>query len=244
MNITFERKPGTNSLSSTSFGPAFWFVIHYGLMYKPNITNTINSTDFFINLSFLIPCLECRFHYFKYMTKYKNDLAISSSSDKDLQLFFYNFHNNVNKRLNINEFVVIDDEYTIIKSYKSFLRKDSNITDLFYDVFWFVVFNGTLQYPLHPTNYVQDAMKSIIVNLGMLIPDKNIREHYNTCRLYTDLDFAVLSRENLFATWADIFSYLQVQSNVPLSFTSLQEFKNFYGYDTNGSNLIVTYRFN
>ena len=64
----------------------------------PSEPEKISAIKFIESLEYIIPCSECRIHYSNYIKNY--NLSDIVSAGQKLETWFFDFHNDVNKRLN------------------------------------------------------------------------------------------------------------------------------------------------
>ena len=70
--------------------------------------------------------------------------------------------------------------------------------EVFGPSFWFTLHNGSTSYPINPSQFVKLGMKNLLINLPLLIPCINCREHFYAFLRSSDIDSDVSSKENLF----------------------------------------------
>lgn len=93
-----------DTLDKKIWGPHYWFVIHcYAHHYSddPSEDEQEIAKLFLKILPFILPCGECSVHAVRYIRHFYsmiNDIVKTKQTLKD---FFYNFHNNVTKRISI-----------------------------------------------------------------------------------------------------------------------------------------------
>lgn len=82
------------------WGPKTWKLIHcVGQNYPSNPTSEDKKKfiDFFHLIPYILPCHKCQFHLLK---QYRDDSIYKYlGSKKNLNIWLYRLHNNVNKRL-------------------------------------------------------------------------------------------------------------------------------------------------
>jgi hypothetical protein len=89
------------NLEPEVWGPSYWTTLHYMSSSYDNTPNlNIKSTmkNFIYSLPVFLPCKECQDHAFAFIKLSNLDKAVENR--KELFIFFYTFHNEVNKRLN------------------------------------------------------------------------------------------------------------------------------------------------
>jgi hypothetical protein len=113
--------------------------------------------------------------------------------------------------------------------------------DIFGPALWFTLHNSAVVYPRKPTEYIRSGMKNILINLPLIIPCVNCKEHFYDFVHRADLDKAVSSRENLFSFWVDVHNYVNRRYRRPEM--SLVDAKRLYGFDTpeRGATMRITY---
>lgn len=117
---------------------------------------------------------------------------------------------------------------------------NTNEPDIFGPPFWFVLHNGIHSYPRRPTPYVKEGMKQLLINLPLIVPCLNCKEHFYDFLRKSNLDEAVSSRDALFTFFVNIHNY--VNKRYGKREMSIQEAKRLYGFDQlNGSIMRITY---
>ncbi|ABF82126.1 hypothetical protein MIV096R [Invertebrate iridescent virus 3] len=89
------------SIDPKLWGNAFWSTLHHvaaGYNDHPSLGARQVMTNFIQSIPVLLPCAECQDHAFDYIGRADLDRVVSSR--RQLFLFFFNFHNHVNARLN------------------------------------------------------------------------------------------------------------------------------------------------
>lgn len=100
IHMDISIQPFQNSYEPQAFGPAMWFTLHNGASAypeKPSLVVQNSMMQFLSNLHFMIPCLECREHYFQYVRN--TDLAAATRNREALFTYIVDMHNNVNFRI-------------------------------------------------------------------------------------------------------------------------------------------------
>ena len=114
-----------NSGNPEVWGPAFWFSLHNGAIKYPENPSPMwkeRMKNFIHAIPVMLPCETCADHATSYIeSQYKNIDNFISSRDS-LFLFFCEFHNYVNNRLN-------KKEITISEAYKLY-SNNFNVTKL------------------------------------------------------------------------------------------------------------------
>lgn len=88
------------NLEPVIWGPHYWATLHFiASTYDNNPNQSIKSTmkNFIQSLPVFLPCKECQDHAFEFIKKNNIDTVIQNR--KEVFTFFFNFHNEVNKRL-------------------------------------------------------------------------------------------------------------------------------------------------
>lgn len=83
------------------WGPSFWDTFHtIASTYDDNPSKSIQEAtkQFIQSIPIFLPCKECQDHAFAFIKKSNLNSVVSNKSA--MFLFFFNFHNEVNKRLN------------------------------------------------------------------------------------------------------------------------------------------------
>jgi hypothetical protein len=81
------------------WGPSFWFTLHNCANNYPVSANNIYkkySKGFIQGIPFMIPCKSCAEHAKYFIQKHNLDLICSGK--EEMFVFFWKFHNEVNKR--------------------------------------------------------------------------------------------------------------------------------------------------
>lgn len=88
------------NLEPNIWGPHYWATLHFiSSTYdnKPNQSIKLTMKNFIQSLPVFLPCKECQDHAFEFIKK--TDINTVIQSRKELFTFFFNFHNELNKRL-------------------------------------------------------------------------------------------------------------------------------------------------
>lgn len=121
----------------------------------------------------------------------------------------------------------------------SFVGKSSD-PNIFGPPFWFVLHNAANSYPNQPTQWIREGMKQLLINLPLLVPCINCKEHFYNLLRTTNLNTVVSSKENLFAFFVETHNY--VNRRYGKSEMTVNEAKELYGFDTPaGTNMRITY---
>lgn len=111
--------------------------------------------------------------------------------------------------------------------------------EIFGPSFWFTLHNGATNYANLPTDFVKNGMKSLLINLPLLVPCINCREHFYAFLTRCNLDLAVSSRDQLFEFFNDIHNYVNSRYGKPSM--SLEDAKRLYGFNNNGTLMKISY---
>jgi len=98
-----------SSYDPDAFGPAFWFTIHNATTTYPNRPKVFvqeGMKQLIANLPLLIPCVNCKEHFFSFLKGV--DLDCVTSSRENLFSFFVNVHNYINRRFKKREMSLSD----------------------------------------------------------------------------------------------------------------------------------------
>ncbi|MGL4356644.1 MAG: FAD-linked sulfhydryl oxidase [Aeromonas popoffii] len=112
---------------------------------------------------------------------------------------------------------------------------------IFGPAMWFTFHNGAVLYPKHPHPCTKYGMKQLLINMPLMIPCLNCKEHFYNFIRNADLDKAVSSRDELFKFWVDVHNYVNGRYGKPI--VSLEEAKQLYGFykPEVGSRIRITY---
>lgn len=87
--------------TNEAWGPIVWSILHslaekYGKLISPlyGLEETVYWTNLIKNTEHILPCKECRKHYKEYLS----NNPIQLKKENFVRLFFFNLHNDVNKR--------------------------------------------------------------------------------------------------------------------------------------------------
>ena len=83
------------------WGPGMWFFLHtvsFNYPEQPTYQQKRHYYDFFQNLYYILPCDECRQHYFTFLNQ--NPVTPFLDSKTSLVKWVIKLHNNVNKLTN------------------------------------------------------------------------------------------------------------------------------------------------
>lgn len=94
--------PSTHSsVSPRVWGRALWFSLHNGALNYPENPDEEKKQmmiNFILGLPIIIPCDMCKNHAYEYIQARKNTLHKVVENADNLFKFFWEFHNDVNKR--------------------------------------------------------------------------------------------------------------------------------------------------
>ncbi len=113
-NIAKEEK--INGLLPSCWGPPAWFFIH-SVAYSYNPSKKDAYYIFFKNLGNILPCQECKQHYYENFNE--ADLTYALESNEAMFRWSYDLHNKVNIKLgktDIPNFQNVLDKYNGYKS--------------------------------------------------------------------------------------------------------------------------------
>ena len=105
------------SSSPEIWGSKFWYVLHNGAVNYPiaaSITWQEKMIGFIKGIYVMLPCVSCSQHALSYIES--SDLSVVVKGRRELFTFFWEFHNDVNRR--INKKVVSFEEATKIWNLK------------------------------------------------------------------------------------------------------------------------------
>lgn len=87
-------------MNPKEWGPSGWFFLHSivsAYPEHPTESEKKHYESFFLSLGPVLPCILCRPHYMEYLQKHPLHKALDSRPA--LVQYFFQFHNNVNRRL-------------------------------------------------------------------------------------------------------------------------------------------------
>lgn len=101
-----------NPFNKDVWGPKLWEVMHTFSFSYPSSPSNIEKTaahNFYTSLGVLIPCKNCSQHCLQYVKHYPPKI----NSRDELVMWVFDFHNEVNKRLNkrIYTFEELQEKY-------------------------------------------------------------------------------------------------------------------------------------
>ena len=108
-NHTDKVKRNTFTNNPEVWGPELWNIIHsMSFMYpsQPSVEEQNNMYSAVKSLPTFLPCYSCKQHAGEYIknTIMSGELENAVKNSKNLFLYFFNFHNAVNKKLNKPQF--------------------------------------------------------------------------------------------------------------------------------------------
>ena len=89
------------SVSPRVWGRPLWFSLHYGALNYPHDVDDEKKQmmiNFILGLPMMIPCDMCKNHAHEYIQSRKHTLHNVVQNTHNLFTFFWEFHNDVNKR--------------------------------------------------------------------------------------------------------------------------------------------------
>lgn len=98
-----------NTKDPEVFGPALWFVLHNSAAHYPENASPIMASQmigFIKGLPAMIPCASCKEHATAHIEANVANLPTICSKRSNLEAFFVEFHNKVNKKLGKPMFTV------------------------------------------------------------------------------------------------------------------------------------------
>ena len=93
--------PSHTGVSPRVWGRALWFSLHNGALNYPENPDQEKKQmmiNFILGLPIMIPCDMCKNHAYEYIQSRKNTLHNVVENSQNLFQFFWEFHNDVNKR--------------------------------------------------------------------------------------------------------------------------------------------------
>ena len=97
-----SKNPNLPNNSPSVSGPPFWFTLHNGSAYLPEVLSPISAQrlrNFIDGIPEMHPCTKCSEHAREYIENHK-DRINQMKTGNDFFKFFVDFHNDVNRRLN------------------------------------------------------------------------------------------------------------------------------------------------
>lgn len=88
---------------SRVWGPRYWYVFHMGACAypeNPTFNERAEMKHYIQAVPLILPCSVCQQHAIKYLSVWSNSLDWVVSSRNNLFVFWWQFHNHVNKSLN------------------------------------------------------------------------------------------------------------------------------------------------
>jgi hypothetical protein len=89
------------ALDPSIWGSTYWKTFHfipYAYEDNPSVSVQTAMKNFILTIPLLLPCKSCQGHAYSFISATDVDAAVLNK--KSLAIFFFNFHNEVNKRLN------------------------------------------------------------------------------------------------------------------------------------------------
>ncbi len=132
-------------------------------------------------------------------------------------------------------------DMTIALSSRRLIAGSSFDPEIFGPSLWFILHNGITNYPIYPTAFVKCGMRDLLINIPLLIPCLNCREHFFTFLRASNIDDAVSSREKLFKFMVDAHNFVNLKYGKQTM--SLESAKSFYGFNDPGVGASVKIRY-
>ncbi len=101
--LTYEEKEHENTSAPDVFGPAFWFTLHNGASKYPLEASPFQiekMKGFIKGIPIMLPCEKCSSHAQTYIESKDDEFDDIVSGREKLFIFFWEFHNYVNRRYN------------------------------------------------------------------------------------------------------------------------------------------------
>ena len=98
---TTTTKPSHSNVSPQVWGRPLWFSFHFGALNYPDDADDEKKQmmiNFILGIPLIIPCDVCKNHAYDYIQSRKNNLYNIVQNSHTLFRFFWEFHNDVNKR--------------------------------------------------------------------------------------------------------------------------------------------------
>lgn len=116
-----------NGLITKIWGESAWIFGHsitFGYPINPTIEQINNYKNYFTLLGDVLPCKYCRESYKKFITTGETELTNDKLKNREtLTKWFYNIHNKVNEKLEIDYGTTYED---VVEKYESFRANCSN----------------------------------------------------------------------------------------------------------------------
>lgn len=96
-----KPSPHSNTVSPRVWGRALWFSLHNGALNYPDDPDDEKKQmmiNFILGLPIMLPCDMCKNHAHEYIQSRKNTLHNVVQNSRNLFKFFWEFHNDVNRR--------------------------------------------------------------------------------------------------------------------------------------------------
>jgi hypothetical protein len=101
MNKMQNFSPSQSTISPSVWGRPFWFSLHNGALNYPDDADDEKKQmmiNFILGLPIMLPCDACKNHAYEYIQSKKSMLHHVVQNSRNLFQFFWEFHNDVNKR--------------------------------------------------------------------------------------------------------------------------------------------------
>jgi|694.fasta_scaffold00863_21 hypothetical protein len=103
LKLIYEEKEHESTSAPDVFGPAFWFTLHNGASKYPVEASPIQAEKmkgFIKGIPIMLPCEKCSSHAQTYIESKDDEFDDIVSGREKLFVFFWEFHNYVNRRYN------------------------------------------------------------------------------------------------------------------------------------------------
>lgn len=100
--LNYQEVP-ENKADPKVWGPQLWFSFHNGATKYPTNPSPIvknNMKNFILGIPVILPCEKCKEHANQFIESNYDNLDNIVSSRENLFRFFFDFHNNANKKTN------------------------------------------------------------------------------------------------------------------------------------------------
>jgi hypothetical protein len=126
-NDIFERN-SSNGLITKFWGPSGWTFGHsitFGYPINPTDSDKLKFKKYFTDLGDILPCCHCRDSY-KYFINNGTTKLVDSVFDsrESLTFWFYNLHQEVNKKLNVDYGITFDEVKETYENFRAVCPKD------------------------------------------------------------------------------------------------------------------------
>ena len=153
-------------LNPELWGPLFWNLLH-GISIKFNTKYKIKYYYLIHILEYIIPCPKCKLHYISYLGN--NPVELKDLSKEFYKKWFFNLHNDINKRLNKKRMTY--KKFNKLSKEKNYIN-NNNIFVLLY------LINKYFLIKKLPFNHFEQIKKFYKI-LGCIYPDNNIKKLYH-----------------------------------------------------------------